>query len=140
MTLPDAHADFIFSVAGEEFGLIATLLLVGVFAFIIIRSFMRIRKSEDLFTVLAVGGILMQFGLQSFIHMGSSLQLLPAKGMTLPFISYGGSSLMALGFGIGALLSLTRKRLQTSAPTSGSIWKGWSPRGRATLENGGMHE
>lgn len=140
MTLPDAHADFIFSVAGEEFGLIATLLLVSVFCFVIVRSFLRIRKSEDLFTVLAVGGLLTQFALQSFIHMGSSLQLLPAKGMTLPFISYGGSSLMALGFGIGALLSLTRKRLQTPGSTSGTIWKNWSPRGRQSLENENLYE
>lgn len=116
LTLPDAHADFIFSVAGEEFGLIATVLLVLLFCFIILRCFFRIYRSDDAFTVLAAGGLLTQFSLQSLIHMGSSLQLLPAKGMTLPFISYGGSSLMALGFGVGALLALTRKR--TAAPTT----------------------
>jgi cell division protein FtsW len=110
LTLPDAHADFIFAVAGEEFGMIAATLLILLFCFIIIRSIIRIFHSDDLFVILGVGGLLMQFALQSLIHMGSSLQLLPAKGMTLPFISYGGSSLLSLGLGMGMLLALTRKR------------------------------
>ena len=112
MRLPDAHADFIFAVTGEELGLAVTLLLVCVFGFIILRSAMRARQSDDLFVILGAGGLLAQFALQSLIHMGSSLQILPAKGMTLPFISYGGSSLLAMGFGMGMLLSLTRKRGQ----------------------------
>lgn len=127
LNLPDAHADFIFAVAGEEFGLLAALLLVMIFCFIITRSLYRIVQSDDLFIVLAVGGLLTQFALQSLIHMGSSLQLLPAKGMTLPFISYGGSSLLALGFGMGALLSLTRKR---GVMSGHNVWRGWNPASR----------
>lgn len=110
LTLPDAHEDFIFAVAGEEFGLIVAVLLILLYCFIIIRTITRVYRSEDMFVILAVAGLMMQFGLQSLIHMGSSLQLLPAKGMTLPFISYGGSSLLSFGLGMGALLSLTRKR------------------------------
>lgn len=113
LTLPDAHADFIFAVAGEEFGMIAAILLIVLYAFIIIRSITRVYKSDDLFTLLAATGLLVQFSLQSLIHMGSSLQLLPAKGMTLPFVSYGGSSLLSLGLAMGMLLSLTRKRQLT---------------------------
>ena len=115
LTLPDAHADFVFAVAGEEFGMLAAILLILLYCFIIIRSITRIYRSEDLFIILAVTGLLVQFGLQSLIHMGSSLQLLPAKGMTLPFISYGGSSLLSFGVAMGALLSLTRKR-KTNRP------------------------
>jgi len=124
LNLPDAHADFIFAVAGEEFGLLAALLLVMIFCFVIARSLYRIVQSDDLFIVLAVGGLLTQFALQSLIHMGSSLQLLPAKGMTLPFISYGGSSLLALGMGMGMLLSLTRKRGVMSGQ---NVWRSWNP-------------
>lgn len=123
MTLPDAHADFIFSVAGEELGMIAAILIVGLFGFIIWRCVYRILQSDDSFVVLAGGGLVAQFALQSLIHMGSSLQLLPAKGMTLPFISYGGSSLLAIGLGMGMVLSLTRKRMPTSAST---MWRNWS--------------
>lgn len=108
--LPDAHADFIFAVAGEELGLLWSLLLVGLFAFVVLRGFSRLMHEADLFVVLAAGGLLVQFGLQALIHMGSSLHLLPTKGMTLPFVSYGGSSLIALGFGMGMVLALTRKR------------------------------
>ncbi len=109
--LPDAHADFIFAVAGEEFGMIATLIIVSIFCFIIVRSILRVIKSEDMFLILAVSGVLTQLGVQSLIHMGSSLQLLPAKGMTLPLISYGGSSLLSFGYAMGALLALTSKRV-----------------------------
>lgn len=115
MNLPDAHADFIFAVAGEELGLFAALFIVLVFAFVLGRSIWRAVHSDDAFTVLAVGGLATQFALQSLVHMGSSLQLLPAKGMTLPFISYGGSSLLSLGLGMGMLLSLTRKRSHLGA-------------------------
>ncbi len=108
--LPDAHADFIFAVAGEELGLIATVFIVCLFAFIVLRGFSRLRSESDLFVTLAASGLLLQFGLQAMIHMGSSLHLLPAKGMTLPFISYGGSSLLALGIGTGMMLALTRRR------------------------------
>lgn len=113
MSLPDSHSDFIFAVAGEEFGLLFTLFLILLFGFIITRSMMRVISSGNLFVVLATGGLLTQFAVQTLIHMGSSLQLLPAKGMTLPFISYGGSSLLALGFGMGLILALTKKRPET---------------------------
>lgn len=109
--LPDAHADFIFAVSGEELGLILTIGLVMLYGFIIFRGVLRIRQTEDLFVMLAVGGLLVQFGGQALIHMGSSLQLLPAKGMTLPFVSYGGSSLMALGLAMGMILGLTRQQI-----------------------------
>ncbi|MFT5439108.1 MAG: cell division protein FtsW [Alphaproteobacteria bacterium] len=108
--LPDAHTDFVFAVAGEEFGLIACLLLVGLFAFIVLRGFARVIKEPDLFTLLAVTGLLVQFGLQSLVNMGSTLSLIPTKGMTLPFISYGGSSLTAIALLIGMVLALTRNR------------------------------
>lgn len=121
LNLPDAHADFIFAVAGEELGLIAALLLVGLFCFIIGRSLWRVAQTDDLFIVLGAGGLLTQFALQSLIHMGSSLQLLPAKGMTLPFISYGGSSLLSLGLGMGMLLSLTRKRMPVNSQGASTI-------------------
>jgi cell division protein FtsW len=114
LSLPDAHADFIFAVAGEELGLAATLAIVALFGFIVLRGFARALKDLDLFVVLSVGGLLTQFGLQALVHMGSSLHLLPAKGMTLPFISYGGSSLLALGLGTGMALALTRTRLPGS--------------------------
>ena len=109
--LPDAHADFIFAVSGEEFGLVLTVGLVMLYAFIIWRGMQRVRQSENLFVMLAVSGLLVQFGGQALIHMGSSLRLLPAKGMTLPFISYGGSSLLALGLSMGMILGLTRQHI-----------------------------
>ncbi|MCR9221405.1 MAG: putative lipid II flippase FtsW [Alphaproteobacteria bacterium] len=108
--LPDGHADFIFAVAGEEFGLIACLLIVAIFAFVVLRGVARVLHDNDLFVVLAATGLLVQFGLQALINMASTLSLIPTKGMTLPFISYGGSSLLALAIGMGMLLALTRKR------------------------------
>jgi cell division protein FtsW len=108
--LPDAHADFIFAVAGEEFGLIACLVLVLAFAFIVLRGFFRLLRETDLFVVLAATGLLVQFGIQALINMGSTVNLMPTKGMTLPFVSYGGSSLFALAIGMGMALALTRER------------------------------
>ena len=110
MTLPDAHTDYIFAVAGEEFGAIACLVIVGLFAVIVVRGLMRQLEEEDPFIMLAVSGLLMQFGLQAVINMGVNLALLPSKGMTLPFISYGGSSMLAMAMGIGMVLALTRKK------------------------------
>ncbi|GAB6051613.1 putative peptidoglycan glycosyltransferase FtsW [Magnetospira thiophila] len=107
--LPDAHADFVFAVVGEEFGLIVCLLLVALFAFIVLRGFARVLADNDLFALLAVAGLLTQFGLQALINMASTLSLMPPKGMTLPFLSYGGSSVMALALGVGMVLALTRK-------------------------------
>ena len=109
--LPDAHADFVFAVAGEEFGLVVCVLIVGVFAFVVLRGFSRLLQESNLFVVLAAGGLLIQFGLQAVINMASTLHLIPTKGMTLPFISYGGSSMLALALGMGMLLALTRRRL-----------------------------
>jgi cell division protein FtsW len=114
--LPDAHADFIFAVVGEEFGLIACLIVLAVFIFIVLRGFSRVLKDQDLFVLLAVTGLLTQFGLQALINMASTVNLMPPKGMTLPFISYGGSSTLALGIGLGMVLALTRLR-----PDSGSV-------------------
>ncbi len=109
-SLPDAHADFIFAVAGEELGLLACLALVLLFAFIVLRGFARVLQDENLFVTLAAAGLLIQFGLQALINMASSLDLMPTKGMTLPFVSYGGSSLIAIALGIGMVLALTRRR------------------------------
>jgi len=108
--LPDAHADFVFAVAGEELGLIVCLLIVALFAFIVLRGFSRLLQENNLFVVLAATGLLVQFGLQAIINMASSLHLMPTKGMTLPFLSYGGSSLLSLGLGMGMALALTRRR------------------------------
>lgn len=108
--LPDAHADFIFAVAGEEFGLLLCLLLLGLFLFIILRSLARVVHDKSVFAILATGGLLIQFGLQALINMASSLHMIPTKGMTMPFISYGGSSMLALAMAMGMVLALTRKR------------------------------
>ncbi len=113
--LPDAHADFILAVAGEEFGLIICLVIVALFAFVVLRGFARIFKDDDFFVLLAVTGLLVQFAIQAIINMASTLNLMPPKGMTLPFISYGGSSTLALGLGMGMILALTRVR-----PAAGS--------------------
>jgi cell division protein FtsW len=108
--LPDAHADFVFPVAAEEFGLVACLIILAIFAFVVIRGLLRLMHERDIFVALAATGLLVQFGLQAFINMGSSLHLIPTKGMTLPFVSYGGSSSIALAIGMGFLLALTRRR------------------------------
>lgn len=107
--VPDAHADFAFSVAGEEFGFIICCLIVFLFLFIIVKSLMRTLSSSSLFVVLATCGLTSQFALQTFVNMSSTLRLIPTKGMTMPFISYGGSSQLALGISIGMILALTRK-------------------------------
>ena len=108
--LPDAHADFVFAVMGEEFGLVVCLFVLGVFGFIVLRGLIKLIAEHDLFVVLAASGLVTSFGLQSFINMASSLHLIPTKGMTLPFVSYGGSSVLAIGLGVGMLLALTRQR------------------------------
>lgn len=109
-SLPDSHTDFIFAVLGEEFGVVVCILVLGLFAFVVLRGFSRVWKESDLFIVLAVAGILTQFGMQSIINMGVAVNLFPAKGMTLPFLSYGGSSVVAIAIGMGMMLALTRKR------------------------------
>jgi cell division protein FtsW len=109
--LPDAHADFVFAVAGEEFGLLACVLIIGLFAFVVLRGFQRLLQEQDRFVLLAATGLLIQFGLQAVVNMSSALHLIPTKGMTLPFLSYGVSSMLALALGMGMLLALTRRRL-----------------------------
>jgi len=113
--LPDSHTDFVFAVAGEELGLIACIAIVALFAFVVLRGFSRALKDNSLFVVLAAAGLLTEFGLQAIVNMGVTLQLLPAKGMTLPFVSYGGSSLVATALAMGMVLALSRER----AP----VWK-----------------
>ncbi|MBV1797118.1 FtsW/RodA/SpoVE family cell cycle protein [Siccirubricoccus sp. G192] len=108
--LPDAHADFVFAVAGEEFGFIICLLILLLFAFVVVRGLVRLLGETDMFVVLAATGLLAQFGLQAFVNMASSLHLIPTKGMTLPLVSYGGSSVLAIALGMGMLLALTRRR------------------------------
>ena len=108
--VPFAHSDFIFAVVGEEFGLFAGLTIVAVFAFVVLRGFYRMLQERNVFILLATGGLLVQFGAQAIVNMGVNTRLLPAKGMTLPFISYGGSSLFALALTMGMVLALTRRR------------------------------
>ncbi|WP_134496475.1 FtsW/RodA/SpoVE family cell cycle protein [Microvirga pakistanensis] len=108
--LPDAHTDFIFAVTAEEFGIVVCLALLVLFAFIVLRGLMLARRNEDTFCRLAATGLILMFGLQAAINMMVNVHLMPAKGMTLPFISYGGSSLMSLALGMGFLIALTRRR------------------------------
>ena len=109
--LPDAHSDFVFAVAGEELGLFVCLIIVCLFGFVVLRGFAKALQETDLFVLLAISGLVVQFGLQAVINMGSTLRLMPTKGMTLPFVSYGGSSLIAMGLCMGFLLALTRRRV-----------------------------
>lgn len=108
--LPEGHTDFVFAVAAEEFGIVLCLILVALFAFIVIRALTKAMRNEDPFSRFAAAGLAMLFGLQSAINMAVNLHLMPAKGMTLPFISYGGSSLISLAYGMGMLAALTRER------------------------------
>jgi cell division protein FtsW len=112
-SLPDSHTDFVFAVAAEEFGIILCLALVALFAFIVLRTLTRAYASEDMFARFAASGLAILFGVQAAINMAVNLQLIPAKGMTLPFISYGGSSIISLAYGVGMMLALTRQRPRT---------------------------
>lgn len=114
--LPDSHSDFIFAVAAEEYGLIACIILLALFAFIVLRGLSKASREPDGFIRHATAGLIMLFGLQALINMAVNVGLLPAKGMTLPFISYGGSSLLAMALTMGFALGLTRKR-----PTAGRL-------------------
>jgi cell division protein FtsW len=109
-SLPDSHTDFMFSVIGEEFGAITCMALALVYAFIVIRALIVARGSNDPFSRMAAAGLVVLFGLQSFINMAVNLNLIPPKGMTLPFLSYGGSSMLSVAITTGFLLALTRKR------------------------------
>jgi cell division protein FtsW len=109
LSLPEAHTDYIFSVIGEEFGLLVCGLVVLLFLALVTRVLVRLVEEEDLFTVLAAAGLTAQLGGQAFINILVNLQLFPSKGMTLPLISYGGSSTVALCLGVGFLLAITRR-------------------------------
>lgn len=121
LLLPDAHADFIFAVAGEELGLVFSLIILGLFFSLIIRGFHKLAATDSLFRVIAAGSILTMLGLQSIVHIGSSLHLLPTKGMTLPFISYGGSSLLSVFISTGFALALLRKNIRSSVSKGGIV-------------------
>ncbi|MES2166241.1 MAG: putative lipid II flippase FtsW [Pseudomonadota bacterium] len=118
--LPDSHTDFVFAVAAEEFGIILCLALLALFAFIVIRALSRAYASEDMFARFAAAGLAIMFGIQASINMAVNLHLMPAKGMTLPFISYGGSSMISLAYGVGMLLALTRQRPRVEMESIGA--------------------
>ena len=111
-SLPDAHTDFIIAVAAEEYGLILVLCIIALYAGIVLRSLTRLMRERDPFIRLAGTGLIATFGVQAMINMGVAVRLLPAKGMTLPFVSYGGSSLIATGIAVGMLFAFTRARPQ----------------------------
>lgn len=111
-SLPDAHTDFIVAVAAEEYGLIMVLALIALYCTIVVRSLFRLLKERDPLVRIAGSGLACSFGVQALINMGVAVRLLPAKGMTLPFVSYGGSSMIASGIAVGMLLALTRSRPQ----------------------------
>ena len=113
--LPDSHADFVFAVAAEEFGIVLCLALVFLFAFIVIRALAKAMRNDDPFTRFSIAGLAILFGAQSAINMAVNVALMPAKGMTLPFISYGGSSMISLAYAMGMLLAFTRERPRGAA-------------------------
>jgi cell division protein FtsW len=123
--LPEAHTDYIYSVIGEEFGLIACAAILVLYIALVVRVLQRLREERDQFVILAGTGLVAQFGGQVMINIAVNLQLAPSKGMTLPFISYGGSSLWALSIGMGFLLALTRRNPYRAAPLN---LNGWNPR------------
>ncbi len=116
--VPDLHTDFIYSVAAEEFGLVLSLILIGLYAFIVLRGMKRAMKLNDSFEQTAAAGLFMLIGLQACINVAVNLNLIPTKGMTLPFISYGGSSMAAMGLTMGFALALTRRRPGAYEPGS----------------------
>jgi cell division protein FtsW len=122
-TLPDSHTDFIFAVIGEELGAITCIFIICLYGFVVLRGLKRMMKETDLFYVYAVSGLLMQFGFQAIINMGVALNLLPTKGMTLPFISYGGSSMLAIALAIGMMLALTKTRYGTNPKKQKLVWE-----------------
>src|SRR5262249_11309560 len=117
--LPESHTDFVFAVAAEEFGIILCLLLVALFAFIVLRGLRAAMRTEDASTRFAAAGLAVLFGLQAAVNMAVNLHLMPAKGMTLPFLSYGGSSMISLAYGMGMLLALTRERPRAAFLSAG---------------------
>jgi cell division protein FtsW len=126
--LPDARADFVFAVAGEEFGMFLCLGIIALYAVIVLRGLMRVLRETDPFVALASAGLLTSFGLQAFINMASSLSMIPTKGMTLPFLSYGGSAVLATGLHMGFLLALTRRRSHAERAADGLFGLGMQDR------------
>lgn len=122
--LPEPHTDYIFSVIGEEFGMIACLVIAGLYIAIVVRVFILLLDEEEPFVLVAAAGLATQFGLQATINMMVNLKLLPSKGMTLPFISHGGSSFLALCMGMGLLLALTRRNPFRNASPYAERWRG----------------
>ncbi|BCX17285.1 MAG: cell division protein FtsW [Geminicoccaceae bacterium] len=115
-TLPDAHTDFVYAATAEEFGILACLLIAGLFAFLLVRGLWRAHQAVDRFCQIATVGLVCQLALQALVNMAVNLNLVPTKGMTLPFVSYGGSSMLALGIGMGWALALTRARARLERP------------------------
>lgn len=109
-TLPDAHTDFIMAVSAEEFGFILSSVIIITFMYIIFKGMRQIRQNNNYFVQLAIGGLITQIAVQSIINLGSTLNLLPTKGMTLPLISYGGSSLVSMAFAFGLILAFTKQQ------------------------------
>lgn len=121
--LPDAHTDYIFAVIGEEFGALACVMLLMLFAAVVMRGLSNVVEEENPFRMLAAAGLIIQFGFQTLINIGVNLALLPSKGMTLPFVSYGGSSMLALAIGMGMVLALTRRNRFIRASIDPLGWK-----------------
>jgi cell division protein FtsW len=107
--LPDSHTDFVFAVVGEEFGILLCLLIVALFSALVLRGMVQALRRNNAFERMAIAGLVTQIGIQAFINMGVNLHILPAKGMTLPFISYGGSALLSSAITMGFLLALSRR-------------------------------
>jgi len=120
-SLPDSHTDFVFAVGAEEFGIILCLAILALYAFIVLRTLSRAYASEDLFARFAASGLAILFGVQAAINMAVNLQLIPAKGMTLPFVSYGGSSMVSLAYGVGMMLALTRQRPRIETESANGV-------------------
>ena len=108
--IPDLHTDFIYSVVAEEYGLWLTLIIIGAFAFVVVRGLFKAMQMQDPFRQIATSGLYIMLGMQVMINVSVNLGLIPPKGMTLPFISYGGSSMLAMGLTMGMALALTRRR------------------------------
>lgn len=128
--LPDSHTDFIMAVTAEEFGILFCMVLVALFAFIVLRGLSHARKVEDPFCRFATAGLTLLFGLQSSINLMVNLHMIPAKGMTLPFVSYGGSSLIAVAYAMGMILALTRRRPRSDVIAGAWRWRERLPEGQ----------
>ncbi len=122
--LPEAHTDYIYAVVGEEFGFIACAIIALLFLAIVIRVFVKLLDEDDAFKLLAASGLAVQFGVQALINMAVNTGIAPSKGMTLPFISYGGSSMLALSIGMGLLLAFTRRNPYLTRSHYGTRWSG----------------